>query len=71
MNNTGVQEQPRSMVVFPPYNPRCRHCVIRNGIPCCGLFHEMWRCNRKCPYAEYAPVLFPGRTRVSFGIIGC
>lgn len=69
--NTGVQERPRSMVLFPPFYPRCRHCVIRNGIPYCGLFHDMSRCSHNCPYTEVAPIRLPGRTRVSFGILEC
>ncbi|MBP3205400.1 MAG: hypothetical protein J6I76_16265 [Oribacterium sp.] len=71
MMNTGVQERARSMILFPPFYPRCRHCVIRNGIPYCGLFHDMSQCSRNCPYAEVAPIRLPGRTRVSFGILGC
>ena len=69
--NTGVQERPGSMVLFPPFYPRCRHCEIRNGIPYCGLFHDMSRCSSNCPYAEVAPIRLPGRTRVSFGILEC
>lgn len=54
---------------FPPYNPRCRHCIIHNGIPRCGLFRSMNLCNSRCPYAEYAPLRFPGRVRISFGAV--
>lgn len=68
---TGLQERTILPRLFPPYNPKCRHCIIRNGVPCCGLFHDMWKCNRNCPYAEYAPVRLLGRMRVTFAIIGC
>ena len=72
MMNTATYEQTRHPAVdlpffFPPFNPKCRHCVIRNGIPRCGLFHDMTICNGRCPYAEYAPMRFPGRVRISFG----
>ena len=56
--------------LVPPCNSRCRHCVIRNGVPCCGLLHDIWRCNWRCPYAEYAPIRFPGQQkyRISYGV---
>ena len=68
--HTGCVPEVDAPMLFPPYNSGCRHCIIRNGVPCCGLFHDMWRCNRSCPYAEYAPIRFPGRQgiRISYGV---
>ena len=55
---------------FPPYNTRCSHCIIRSGAACCDLLHDIWQCNWSCPYAEYAPIRFPGRQRprISYGV---
>ena len=60
----------REPMLFPPYNTRCSHCIIRNGVACCGLLHDIWQCNWSCPYAEYAPIRFPGRQRlrISHGV---
>ena len=68
----GIAERTREDIpmIFPPFYPRCRHVVIRNGIPCCGLYHDLWRCNRYCPHTEPTPMRFPGR-QVFIGIVQC